>query len=33
MKIQIIKSGTAKTKKQGITCDFLIDEPPMTQKK
>jgi len=28
MKIQIIKSGTIKTKKQGMYCDSLIDEPP-----
>ncbi len=32
MKIQIIKSGTVKTKKQGMTCDFLVDEPPMAKK-
>jgi hypothetical protein len=32
MKIQIIKSGTVKTKKQGMTCDMLIDEPPMSKK-
>lgn len=33
MKIHIIKSGTAKTKKQNMACDFLIDEPPMAPKK
>ncbi len=32
MKIQIIKSGTIKTKKQGMYCDSLIDEPPMQKK-
>jgi hypothetical protein len=32
MKIQIVKSGTVKTKKQGMFCDMLIDEPPMTKK-
>jgi hypothetical protein len=32
MKIQIIKSGAVKTKKQGMTCDALIDEPPMDKK-
>ena len=32
MKIQIIKAGTVNTKKQGMTCDALIDEPPMAKK-
>jgi hypothetical protein len=32
MKIQIIKSGTINTKKQGMACDVLIDEPPMSKK-
>jgi hypothetical protein len=32
MKIQIIKTGIVKTKKQGIGCDALIDEPPMAKK-
>jgi hypothetical protein len=32
MKIQIIKSGTVKTKKQGMYCDYLVDEPPMQKK-
>jgi hypothetical protein len=32
MKIRIIKSGTVKTKKQGMACDVLIDEPPMSKK-
>jgi hypothetical protein len=32
MKIQIIKAGTVKTKKQGMACDILVDEPPMAKK-
>jgi hypothetical protein len=32
MKIQIIKAATVKTKKQNMTCDMLIDEPPMDKK-
>jgi hypothetical protein len=32
MKIQIIKSGKVSTKKQGMACDFLVDEPPMQKK-
>ena len=32
MKVQIIKAGTVKTKKQGMYCDVLIDEPPMDKK-
>ena len=31
MKIQIIKSGTVKTKKQGY-CDIMVDEPPLDKK-
>jgi hypothetical protein len=31
MKIQIIK-GATNGKKQGMTCDMLIDEPPMDKK-
>lgn len=32
MKIQVIKTGTVKTKKQGMACDMLVDEPPMDKK-
>ena len=32
MKIQIIKKGTVNTKKQCMTCDTLVDEPPMAKK-
>lgn len=32
MKIQIIKTGIVKTKKQGMCCDVLVDEPPMDKK-
>ena len=32
MKIQIIKSGTVKTQKQGVVCDIMVDEPPMVKK-
>jgi len=32
MKIQIIKSGTVKTKKQGDSCAIMVDEPPMDKK-
>lgn len=32
MKIQIIKSGAVKTKKQGVYCDIMVDEPPMDKK-
>jgi hypothetical protein len=32
MKVQIIKAGTDKTKKQGMYCDVMIDEPPMDKK-
>ena len=32
MKVQIVKKGAVKTKKQSMTCDYLIDEPPMNQK-
>jgi len=32
MKIQIIKNGTVKTKKQSMACDVLVDEPPMEKK-
>jgi hypothetical protein len=31
MKIQIIKAGTANSKKQGY-CASLVDEPPMDKK-
>jgi hypothetical protein len=32
MRIQIVKKGAVKTKKQNMTCDFLVDEPPMDKK-
>jgi len=31
MKIQIVKKAT-NSKKQGCTCDWMIDEPPMDKK-
>jgi hypothetical protein len=32
MKVQIIKKGAVNTKKQGMTCDVMVDEPPMDKK-
>ena len=32
MKIQILKKGAIKTKKQGLSCDTLVDDPPMDKK-
>ena len=32
MKLHIVKKGTVKTKKQNMTCDFLVDEPPLEKK-
>jgi hypothetical protein len=32
MKIQIIKQGNVNTKKVSMTCDILVDEPPMNKK-
>jgi len=32
MRIQVVKTGTAKTKKQSMTCDYMVDEPPMAKK-
>jgi hypothetical protein len=31
MKIQVIKQGAVKSKKQGCACDIMIDEPPMNK--
>jgi hypothetical protein len=32
MKIQIIKKAAVNTKKQSMTCDMMVDEPPMDKK-
>ena len=32
MKIQIVKQGTVKTKKQSTSCDWMVDEPLMPKK-
>jgi hypothetical protein len=33
MKIRVVKTATSNSKKQGCTCDWMIDEPPMVAKK
>jgi hypothetical protein len=32
MKIQIIKKAVTSSKKKSMTCDVMVDEPPMSQK-
>jgi len=32
MKIQIIKTGIVKTKKQNMACDWMVDSPPLDKK-
>jgi hypothetical protein len=31
MKIQILKKAVTNSKKKSMTCDMMIDEPPMTK--